>query len=137
MVGRPKEGNFKQMSLNLDPGETDTFTKNLPRNKSLSEVIRQYIHDENVRIDREKKVIGAVDNSPIKTRNSVNNKKQDILDKYFGNTFMDYENYELRQEVFNKLTDEQRHNVAIAVNKTAEAWRSMMITEQHKRRKTK
>jgi len=67
---RPREGNFKAVMLYLDPDELDEFSRNLPKFKSASEVLREYIHDENLRKKQEKKVM-APDKSPLNNRPSI------------------------------------------------------------------
>ena len=53
-MGRPRQGTFSTITLNLDRREVDKFESNLPRGTSLSEIVREFIHDENERIENEK-----------------------------------------------------------------------------------
>jgi len=68
--------------LNLEPSETDKFLGHFPRDTSLSEIVRQYIHDEVERIESEKKVMpqtkGALINYIINSDKKL--QKQATLD---------------------------------------------------------
>jgi hypothetical protein len=127
---RPREGTYRHVMVNLDPSETDVFLGNIPRNKSLSEILREYIHDENVRIEKEKKVMGhEVNRSPITTIRASTN-KQNNLDMYFGHRFMDYENWEERQKIFNELSDKKRIEIMTALTRNRNAWSGLLAIER-------
>jgi hypothetical protein len=132
---RPREGNFDQIPLYLDRKEFDEFEKNLPKRMSVSKAIREYIREENDRIEREKKVMGHdVNHSPITTMLTVRSNKQNKLDMYFGRGFMDFENWEERQKIFNDLAPKQRTDIMIALNRTTKAWSSLIRTEEARKR---
>lgn len=88
-MARPKEGNYNQTNLNLDPQEFEEFSNNLPKHQSPSEIIRQFIHDENERIRREKKdkplakgaLINFTTDSNKKLRDRQNQTTLDIFAK--------------------------------------------------------
>jgi hypothetical protein len=86
-MARPKEGNYKPMTVNLDPAETEQFTELLPKGIGLSAILREFIHDEKVRLEKEKKGIapakGAI-NSLYNKANKyyVDGQKQATLDLY-------------------------------------------------------
>lgn len=78
---------LNQKMLYLDPHETDEFIKNLPKGTSLSEIVRQFIHDENERIKTEKKgtppskgALNNIENSNYKYL--YTNRKQSSLDMF-------------------------------------------------------
>lgn len=72
MTGRPREGNYKIISVNLEPDETDKFVQRLKHNQSLSEIFRDFIRDENRRVESEKN-LKAQNNGAIKSVGQANN----------------------------------------------------------------
>jgi hypothetical protein len=120
----------KGIPLYLDPEVVEKFQNTLPRKKSVSSAVDEYMKAVVEENEKQKKLIALlVDNSAIKCMNR-DNSKQINLDRFFGHGFMDYENWEERQELFNNLTAKQKHEVMIALNKTQRAWSSLIRTEE-------
>ena len=67
---RPREGSFSTIPLNLDRSEVDKFNKNFGKGR-LSEIVREFIKDENIRIEAEKKVMPPTKGALV---NYINNK---------------------------------------------------------------
>jgi hypothetical protein len=83
---RPREGNYKIISVNLDPNETDKFVERLKHNQSLSEVFRDFIKDENQRMDAEKNELASTEcpilSSSLPYNNTNNKHKNFTLDVF-------------------------------------------------------
>lgn len=119
-MGRPKEGNYSTMTLNLERDEVERFMSNLPRFKSLSEVVRQFIHDENVRIEKEKKETplprGAINYVVHKTNKDFDN-KQAILD-IFPHIYDD--DTDKVADIFTDLSNGDKNKLRAVIEKAQE-----------------
>jgi len=84
-MARPREGSFSVVPLNLDRNEVDKFNQNFGKGR-LSEIVREYIHDENERIESEKKVMppskGALINYTTNPAKKIKGKEQTTLDLF-------------------------------------------------------
>src|SRR5215217_806449 len=101
---RPSEGGggYKIVPLNLDYDEYQEFADSLPRGKSVSKEIRQYIKARNA--ERKKiKNLNSPNYSAIATRGSID--IQSTLDKSFPYHIMDWETF---KGIVNTLPEDDR-----------------------------
>ena len=103
---RPREyksGQLTNVPLMLDRELMDEFANTLPRHKSVSKAVREYMKSV---VDEQKKVIALSENrSAIKITNFYGNTDtQTTLDKHFPYWIQNYKDWKLQNEIQDSLT---------------------------------
>lgn len=127
---RPSRNNTNLLCIDAGFERKNKFNEAIGKSKSMTKALIQYMDsviEEHEKEKRLREITTCL--SPVKPTLtlSAENIKQSTLDKFFPFWLLNHKDYKFQQEVYNSLSEDQKTEVMIALNRTTERFKSYRL----------